>query len=290
MEKKEPKIKILVACHKADPAIRQNDIYMPIQVGKALHPELDLGFQGDDTGDNISEKNGSYCELTAMYWAWKNLPKDVDIVGLCHYRRYFKFRGNIRKAILKALETNDVIAICPYHHIAPNIHNLAELITWEDVTLMIDTICRLLPNSKECVLSYFYNSNHYSVFNMMILKREKFEEYCDVLFRLLSYIEGRLIGQYPWRRLNRNIGYIGEALMGFLFKYLGYKVGLVECDNLSVPVSNRSYHILRSRISTLRKYIAFRLLYIRPQKKIMVNRAALEGMRADGTDLINWDF
>lgn len=66
-----PRIKILVACHKADPNIRHDDIYMPIQVGKALHPELDLGFQCDNTGDNISEKNGSYCELTALYWAWK---------------------------------------------------------------------------------------------------------------------------------------------------------------------------------------------------------------------------
>ncbi len=67
-ENKQPRVKILVACHKADPNIRQDDIYMPIQVGKALHPELDLGFQCDNTGDNISEKNGSYCELTALYW------------------------------------------------------------------------------------------------------------------------------------------------------------------------------------------------------------------------------
>ena len=89
-EKKQPRIKILVACHKADPNIRQDDIYMPIQVGKALHPDLDLGFQCDNTGDNISEKNGTYCELTALYWAWKNL-KDVDYIGLCHYRRYFGF-------------------------------------------------------------------------------------------------------------------------------------------------------------------------------------------------------
>ena len=78
--KMHPRIKILVACHKADPNIRHDDIYMPIQVGKALHPELDLGFQCDNTGDNISEKNGSYCELTALYWAWKNL-KDVDYTG-----------------------------------------------------------------------------------------------------------------------------------------------------------------------------------------------------------------
>ena len=90
MLKPEYKIKILVACHKSDTAIYQNDIYMPIQVGKALHANVELGFQCDNTGDNISEKNDSYCELTAIYWAWKNL-KDIDYIGLCHYRRYFDF-------------------------------------------------------------------------------------------------------------------------------------------------------------------------------------------------------
>ena len=82
------KVKILVACHK--PAkVYQDDVYKPIQVGKALHPDLDLGYITDATGDNISSKNGNYSELTAQYWAWKNL-KDVEYIGLCHYRRYFK--------------------------------------------------------------------------------------------------------------------------------------------------------------------------------------------------------
>ena len=81
-----PNIKILVCAHKKD-YVRQDDVYMPIQVGKAIS-SIDLGFQGDDTGDNISDRNDWYAELTAMYWAWKNL-KGVDYIGLCHYRRYF---------------------------------------------------------------------------------------------------------------------------------------------------------------------------------------------------------
>ena len=52
---------ILVACHK--PCNMYNKgIYTPIQVGKAIS-EYDLGIIGDDTGDNISQKNPSYCEL-----------------------------------------------------------------------------------------------------------------------------------------------------------------------------------------------------------------------------------
>ena len=80
--------KILVCCHKPDKFIC-DDIYMPIHVGKA-NSKMNLGIQGDDTGDNISSENSHFCELTGLYWAWKNL-QNVDYIGLCHYRRYFNF-------------------------------------------------------------------------------------------------------------------------------------------------------------------------------------------------------
>lgn len=82
------KIKILVACHKPGP-VYHNDIYTPIHVGKAISRYKDemADMIGDNTGDNISEKNPYYCELTAQYWAWKNLH-DVEYVGFCHYRRF----------------------------------------------------------------------------------------------------------------------------------------------------------------------------------------------------------
>ena len=59
--------------------------YIPLQVGSALNE--DLGYQKDDTGIQISAKNKTYCELTGMYWIWKNIQ--CDNVGICHYRRYF---------------------------------------------------------------------------------------------------------------------------------------------------------------------------------------------------------
>ena len=80
------KSKIIVCAHKKD-FVMDNELYMPLQVGKAI-AKVDLGFQGDDTGDNISAKNPNYCELTGLYWAWKNL--DADYIGLAHYRRHFK--------------------------------------------------------------------------------------------------------------------------------------------------------------------------------------------------------
>ena len=77
-------IRIIVAAHKPY-QMPKDDIYLPLHVGHAGKP--DIGFQGDDTGENISTKNANYCELTGLYWAWKNL--DADYIGLAHYRRYF---------------------------------------------------------------------------------------------------------------------------------------------------------------------------------------------------------
>lgn len=83
--------KILVCCHKPD-NFKNDEVYMPIHVGKA-NSKYELGIQGDDTGDNISKENPHFCELTGLYWAWKNM-QPVDYIGLCHYRRYFNFHSS----------------------------------------------------------------------------------------------------------------------------------------------------------------------------------------------------
>lgn len=82
-------IKIIVATHKKY-WMPSDDIYLPVHVGKK--GKTDLGYQGDDTGDNISDKNTNYCELTGLYWAWKNLKADYK--GLAHYRRHFMVRSS----------------------------------------------------------------------------------------------------------------------------------------------------------------------------------------------------
>ena len=81
-------IKIFICAHKEVP-LPQHPYFLPIQAGAALHDAI-KGYQPDNKGENISDKNPHFCELTCHYWAWKNL-KNVDIVGLNHYRRYFDF-------------------------------------------------------------------------------------------------------------------------------------------------------------------------------------------------------
>ena len=84
-------IKVIVAAHKPY-RMPQDSMYLPLHVGRAL-TDQDLGWQGDNTGDNISLKNPYYCELTGLYWAWKNLK--ADAIGLVHYRRFF--RGGVEQ-------------------------------------------------------------------------------------------------------------------------------------------------------------------------------------------------
>jgi hypothetical protein len=99
-------IKIIVAHHK-EYYTRKSNIMMPIHVGKKKSSRS-FGFQGDDQGLNISDKNNIYCELTASYWGWKNLT-DIDYLGICHYRRYFTFERlsciSLFKNMLKSINS-----------------------------------------------------------------------------------------------------------------------------------------------------------------------------------------
>ena len=106
MKKKKPTVKILVGYHR--PAVLLKDeVLTPIHLGRALATEASKdgsmskedyqwmldNMIGDDTGENISEENRKYCELTALYWAWKNYDKlgNPDYIGFMQYRRHFIF-------------------------------------------------------------------------------------------------------------------------------------------------------------------------------------------------------
>lgn len=205
-------IKILVCCHKQDVMATQ-DPYMPIHVGKALHPEIDLGIQGDNTGDNISEKNGSYCELTGMYWAWKSL-KDVDIIGLCHYRRYFDFHGQVPSwspnsefiaSKISALDLSvpqNVISKIDrgVAYIAnPIVFRYALAIDYCNKHISDDfRVLEQIVNSTqpEYIRNAFrfimHQNNKLSPCNMFLMTKIDFDNYCEWLFGILSNVEEKI--------------------------------------------------------------------------------------------------
>ena len=73
----KPDIKIFVS-HRIDldSETIDNPLYIPVRCGAVYDEREDITMLGDDTGDNISEKRMSYCELTVQYWAWKNIKAD----------------------------------------------------------------------------------------------------------------------------------------------------------------------------------------------------------------------
>ena len=96
---------ILIACHKKCD-IPCDEIYLPIHVGS--FDKEDIGFIRDDKGFNISELNNKYCELTALYYAWKNL--NYDYLGLVQYRRYLTInKTNDINKVLNKKECEDLL-------------------------------------------------------------------------------------------------------------------------------------------------------------------------------------
>ena len=210
-------IKILVATHKPY-WMPEDEIYLPIQVGSVISKN-DLGYCRDDSGDNISAKNKNYCELTGLYWAWKNL--DADYIGLAHYRRHFTVRrGTDKKALPitgteleKLLKDNDVILPrkrnyyieTSYSHYA-HAHHIADLDTTEQI---------LKEKYPEYLEAYkrVMNSKKGHRFNMFIMKKSLFDEYCKWLFDILFELEKRLdISDYNTNDA-RVFGFVAERIL-----------------------------------------------------------------------------
>ncbi len=103
-------IKIIVATHKQYPLL-EDDRYLPVFVG-AASSDLDLPYQRDDEGENISIKNPYYSELTGLYWAYKNLK--ADYIGLCHYHRYMDLSDVVIENCNVILPKKDITTLKRY--------------------------------------------------------------------------------------------------------------------------------------------------------------------------------
>ena len=226
------KIKILEACHKPC-KVYQDDIYTPIHVGRAVSrfKEEMAGMIGDDTGDNISEKNPMYCELTAQYWAWKNLH-DVEYIGFCHYRRFFDIKITSEK-VDRLLRNHDVIAqkkCFPF----PVRMDFLFYITLDEFTILLMVIKKKYPDYEQTIIDYFRGNFLYPV-NMLICRKQLFDQYAEWLFGILSECEKHM-KPMPYTRARRALAYMGEYLMAAYMIHHHLKVHFVDVnDEPGVP-------------------------------------------------------
>lgn len=204
------KIKILVASHKPD-KVYSDEVYTPIHVGRAIsqYKEEMADMIGDDTGDNISDKNKSYCELTALYWAWKNL-KDVEYIGLAHYRRYFETKFT-NENIDKIFESCDVVLARPYLHDRCLEFKMARTLVQEDEAIFLSVLINYYPEYERTLINYLYGYKDYP-FNMFVMKKVHFDKYCDFLFKILEKCE-TIMKPLPYTCATRRLGGIAEYLL-----------------------------------------------------------------------------
>ena len=192
-------IKIIVATHKKY-QMPEDKMYIPVQVG--AEGKEDLGYQKDNSGENISEKNPFFCELTGLYWAWKNLS--ADYIGLVHYRRHFSVNNKIPKnesekfKILlteeqasEKLEKVDVILPKLRKYYIENLYSHYEHTMYIEP---LDETRKIIEEKYPEYIEEFdklHKRTSAHMFNMFVMKKEILNEYCTWLFDILFELEKR---------------------------------------------------------------------------------------------------
>ena len=205
--------KIYVATHKRDNCLLKlkNPMYIPIHCGKAIYKDEPaykgyLPEFGDDTGDNISAKNPNYCELTALYWIWRNDNSDPDdIVGLNHYRRYFSEPNNnmpiSKNSIIDLLWRGDydfIVNGCGTERDDTKSDEESAYVGYKrnhtiaDLELALEGTEKMFPELFPRLDHEVRHSGAMCLCNMMITRKKYLDEYCSYLFPVLQYVESHI--------------------------------------------------------------------------------------------------
>lgn len=253
------KTTIYVVAHKEAP-IPQKTIYKSLLVGANLGNKFDGADYKDNEGKNISEKNRSYCELTGIYWIWKN-DNTSDIIGISHYRRYFS--NNYlsmsldscvdEKTINKIFERYDIIVSKPAIFSDTVVNSLRVAPNYNDMKALENAIKVVCPEySKE--YNFFLNGNQYYPYNMFVMKRNDFKKYCEWLFSILDYVEKEYGNPYTDDYRIRLFGFLSERL---LYVWVKHNFDSKKVKKLKVLYTEESLfrsniHIISGIIHNLR--------------------------------------
>lgn len=187
-----------------------DSLYRTLHVGRALSE--DLGYEGDDTGEQISNKNRNYCELTGMYWIWKNVS--CDIVGICHYRRYFICNEDFidQKRIEELLQDYDVIVPNSSFTREGNLEeHYRKVHRWSDMEVCHRIIQEKYPEYEDA-FQLCMKCNLFSLGNMVITRKEIHDAYCEWLFDILFEVEKHIDIDENDAFQARVMGYFSERL------------------------------------------------------------------------------
>ena len=237
------KIKLLICYHKPFHLFKDS-VLTPIHVGRAnaikrmdhdseSYKWLMENMIGDDTGDNISDKNDYYNEMTALYWAWKNYEVlgNPDYIGLMHYRRHYIFDEKVKDVInirdfdekshLKFInyseeEMSDFVEgydfIPHIGHVDNVYYHYIQNQRKEDIDLANEIVLQKYPEYEESIKDYYAGTDS-NFCNMCIFKKEIFFKYCEWIFSILQEFEKRV-------DMSQKRFFISERLTGLFIYHL----------------------------------------------------------------------
>lgn len=188
--------------------------YKTIQVG-AYKGHIEADFY-DDLGDNISEKNPYYCELTGLYWLWKN-TQDYYI-GISHYRRFFTHSFNASQALKpseidKLLKKYDVVLPFTAKYKISIADDYCEISGKREDLEKVGSIIRIMWPEYYKDYEVFLLGNKCTLYNMMIMKKEHYDAYCNWLFSILFELERNIDLQQYNDYQKRIYGFLAERLL-----------------------------------------------------------------------------
>jgi hypothetical protein len=206
-----------------------------------------LGFACDNTGDNISDKNSHWSELTVLYWGWKNI-KNVEYLGLNHYRRYFNADINVHN-IDNLMGGVDIAVAKSTSQLSRQERpdNLAHMTSQEDYYIFADTFLEIHPEYKDGFMRYFYHSRVSYPFTMFIAKKEVYDNFCEFMFPVFFALEKRL-KEHGYSRQKRTMGYFGEYSLGLFVTCFNLKVKRVPVLFYDAPHNHSKAALLLKKV------------------------------------------
>lgn len=266
------RVAIYVACHKPFLKISGKSFLRYMEMGGVRNQSHFLPLTDNDTSlsdGSISHKNHNYNELTAQYWAYKNAKE--DIIGICHYRRYFgdpDKRGRHLffshcllgpKKISKILSHHDVIVtdklIFPIS-CQDRIDTPYSALRKKDIPLVRKIILDLYGPEYAASFDIVMQRNFGFLFNMFVAKKEWLNGYSGFLFSVLKRLEEQIDESELIGAEKRIYGLWGEYLLGTFIQATNssiYEVPVIGFDYRNVR------HYIRSQLKRILNFFGMRL-------------------------------
>lgn len=239
---------IYIITHKKVPLPELKE-YKILQVGCALQGPL--GYLRDDEGENISEKNPNFCELTGVYWIWKNVQDEYK--GIVHYRRFFG-KNNLSAKASQIYSYEEMVRLLKGVDIVlPYVENLKqnardEILIYCCTEEIFDELEKIIQNyypEYQQDFEEYFHQNKTTLFNMMFCRRELYDEYCewlfDILFRLEKKVDLSELNEYQ----QRLYGFLSERLLNVWVKHKKLKVRNVPVIHTELSFGQRITFIRR---------------------------------------------